>query len=58
VAFTNKAGKGKGILISLGFSEAQYEELPKELFTIGPAYRGKKEFGYKIFVLKEVAVLL
>ncbi len=53
VAFTNQAGRGKGILVAMGFHEAEYDELPKELFTIGPAFRGKKEFGYKIFILTE-----
>lgn len=51
VAFTNRAGSGKGILVAAGFASAEYEDLPKELFTIGPHYRGKKEYGYKIFVL-------
>lgn len=50
VAFTNKAGSGKGILVGAGFVNAEYENLPRELFTIGPHYRGKKEYGYKIFV--------
>lgn len=53
VAFTNKAGIGQGILIAAGFSEADYDTLPKELFSIGPKYRGKKEYGYKIFVLDQ-----
>jgi N-acetylglutamate synthase-like GNAT family acetyltransferase len=52
VAFINRAGKANGILGTLGFSEADYDSLPKELFSIGPAYRGKKEYGYRIFVLK------
>lgn len=50
IAFTNKAGSGKGIILSLGFGEAQYNDLPSELFTIGPAHRGKSEHGYKVFV--------
>lgn len=49
VTFNNKAGAGKGILRSIGFEETEYGKIPKELFTIGPPYRGKAEFGYKIF---------
>lgn len=52
VAFTNKAGTGKGILAAAGFRDADYDTLPKELFSIGPAYRGKKEYGYRIFTMK------
>lgn len=51
VAFTNMAGKGKGILKAHGFREIGREGVPEELFTIGPKHRGKSEFGYKIFVL-------
>ena len=50
VAFTNAAGTGRGILAKQGFSEISYHDMPKELFTIGPKYRGKSEFGYKMFV--------
>jgi N-acetylglutamate synthase-like GNAT family acetyltransferase len=50
VAFTNKAGNGRGIFKALGFSEAKYEDLPSELFTIGPEHRGKSEHGYRVFI--------
>ncbi|MDE1768365.1 MAG: GNAT family N-acetyltransferase, partial [Candidatus Micrarchaeota archaeon] len=36
VAFTNKAGAGQGTLLSVGFTEADYNTLPEELFSIGP----------------------
>lgn len=52
VAFLNKAGNGMGILKAIGFREAEYGSLPAELFTIGPHWRGKKEYGYRILVLK------
>ncbi len=52
VAFTNKAGSGKGILKANGFAEVGIEDVPAELFTIGSKHRGKAEFGYKIFVRK------
>jgi len=52
VAFINKAGNGRGILEALGFRETDYESVPRELFSIGPKYRGKKEFGYRILVLR------
>ncbi len=50
VAFTNKAGTGHGILEAVGMDEAEYDSLPEELFSIGPAYRGKKEYGYRVYV--------
>lgn len=50
VAFTNKAGTGHGILEAAGMREAEYESLPAELFSIGPAYRGKKEYGYRVYL--------
>lgn len=53
VAFTNKAGTGQGVFIAAGFTEANYDTLPRELFSIGPEYRGKKEYGYKIFVVDQ-----
>ncbi len=52
VAFTNKAGSGKGILKANGFVETGINGVPAELFTIGSKNRGKSEFGYKIFVRK------
>ena len=52
VAFTNKAGTGHGTLESVGMAEIRYEDVPKELFTIGLPHRGEEEYGYKIYSMK------
>ncbi|MDE1860972.1 MAG: hypothetical protein KGH72_04635 [Candidatus Micrarchaeota archaeon] len=50
IAFVNHAGNGKGILQALGFSEANYADIPAEILSIGPKHRGKAEHGYRVFV--------
>ena len=52
IDFTNRAGAGKRMLLARGFKEISVAEVPKELLTIGPKYRGQAEFGYRVFVLK------
>ena len=52
IDFTNRAGAGKRMLLARGFKEISVAEVPKELLTIGPKYRGQAEFGYRVFLLK------
>ena len=52
VALVNKSGQTRSMMRKAGFDVVAYDDVPKELFTIGPKYRGKKSFGYDIFLLK------
>lgn len=51
VAFGNVNSKNKAWLKCLGFYKIKYEDTPRELFTIGPKYRGQESYGYEILVL-------